>query len=121
MLLINAALVPVESPRIDNGYIRILDQKIAAFGPMPAPNPDAVSYTHLDVYKRQLPGGMGSEDFSLVTEKVPGIFLRLGAMPSDPEKVFPAHNPNVLFDESAFPIGSAVYANAAIQWLKNNQ
>lgn len=37
MLLINAALVPVESPRIDNGYIRILDQKIAAFGPMPAP------------------------------------------------------------------------------------
>ena len=40
MLLINAALVPVESPRIDNGYIRILDQKIAAFGPMPAPNPD---------------------------------------------------------------------------------
>ena len=70
---------------------------------------------------QELPGGMGSEDFSLVTEKVPGIFLRLGAMPSDPEKVFPAHNPNVLFDESAFPIGSAVYANAAIQWLKNNQ
>ena len=70
---------------------------------------------------QEIPGGMGSEDFSLVTEKVPGIFLRLGAMPSDPEKVFPAHNPYVLFDEKAFPFGSAVYANAAIQWLKNNQ
>ena len=41
MLLIKLPLVSGwKSPRIDNGYIRILDQKIAAFGPMPAPNPD---------------------------------------------------------------------------------
>ena len=40
MLLINTAIVPVESPRVELGYIKISGQKIAAFGPMPAPVPE---------------------------------------------------------------------------------
>ena len=70
---------------------------------------------------QEKPGGMGSEDFSLVTQAVPGIFLSLGAQISDPNKVYAMHNPAVLFDEDAFYVGTATYANAAIQWLKNNK
>lgn len=70
---------------------------------------------------REAEGGMGSEDFSLVTERVPGIFLTLGARVSDPESVYSMHNPAVLFDDSAFYIGAATYANTAVEWLKNNK
>lgn len=66
-------------------------------------------------------GGMGSEDFSLVAQAVPGVLVYLGARVSDPSKVFPMHNPAVLFDEEAFHVGAATYANAAIEWLKNNK
>lgn len=66
-------------------------------------------------------GGMGSEDFALVTQAVPGIFLSLGAAVSDPDKIKAMHNPAVLFDEEAFHVGTATYVNAAMQWLKNNK
>ena len=45
----------------------------------------------------------------------------LGAQASDPDKICAMHNPAVLFDEKAFHIGATTYANAAIQWLKNNK
>lgn len=70
---------------------------------------------------KEVEGGMGSEDFSLVTERVPGVFLTLGARVADESKVVGMHNPGVLFDEEVLHIGSATYANAAIQWLKNNR
>lgn len=67
------------------------------------------------------PASMGSEDFALVSERVPAVFLSLGAMVDDPEKVFSMHHPGVLFDENAFPYGSAVYAHAAMRWLEENK
>ena len=65
-------------------------------------------------------GSMGSEDFAYVSEKVPSVFLTLGARVNDDSKVFPAHSPFVQFNEDAFYVGAAVYTNTAIQWLKNN-
>ena len=67
-----------------------------------------------------VPSSMGSEDFSWVSQAVPSMFFSLGARVKDDEKVFPRHSPFVLFDESVFSTGAAVYANAAIQWLKNH-
>ena len=64
---------------------------------------------------------MGSEDFALLTGLVPGAFFNIGAEVADPEGRYSCHNPNVVFDESALPIGAATFANCAIQWLKHNK
>ena len=34
---------------------------VSLFGCSPKPDPKAVSYTHLDVYKRQVPAGVGED------------------------------------------------------------
>jgi amidohydrolase len=59
-----------------------------------------------------------SEDFSYVSELVPATFLLLCAKVEDND--FPHHNPNVVFDEDALPLGAAIYAQCATQWLNNN-
>ena len=69
----------------------------------------------------EIPAVMGSEDFALLTGLVPGAFFNIGAEVADPEGRYSCHNPNVVFDESALPIGAATFANCAIQWLKNNK
>lgn len=63
---------------------------------------------------------MGSEDFALVTQLVPATFLYLGAEVEDPAKVRRGHNPNVLFNEDCFHLGTAALAHCAIQWLENH-
>lgn len=65
-------------------------------------------------------GNMGSEDFSYVSQAVPAVFFALGGRVKEDSLVFPQHSPNVLFNEQALPIGSALYAHTAIEWLKNN-
>ncbi|GAA6514595.1 M20 family metallopeptidase [Phocea massiliensis] len=69
----------------------------------------------------EIPAVMGSEDFALLTGLVPGAFFNIGAEVADPEGRYSCHNPNVVFDESALPIGAATFANCAIQWLKHNK
>ena len=63
----------------------------------------------------------GSEDFAYVSHEVPSIMIALAA--GEPEKgyAYPLHHPKVTFDESVLPIGSAVYANAAMRWLEEHQ
>ena len=34
---------------------------------------------------------------------------------------YPHHNPRVLFDENAMPIGAAMHAQCAFEWLKNHK
>ena len=67
---------------------------------------------------QELPGGMGSEDFSPGHRKGPRHLPCAWRHALRPEKVSPPITPMSCSDESAFPIGSAVHANAAIQWLK---
>lgn len=61
---------------------------------------------------------MGGEDFSYFAEKAPGIFLGLGA--SNPEKdcIYPGHHPKYNFDEDAIPVGMAMLAEAALEYLR---
>ena len=68
----------------------------------------------------EIPAVMGSEDFALLTGLVPGAFFNIGAEVADPEGRYSCHNPNVVFDESALPIGAATFANCAIQWLNRH-
>lgn len=58
----------------------------------------------------------GTEDFSYVSDKVPSVFLKIGAgSPSS----YPMHNPNMVIDESVFVQGTAIMANCAMEFLRN--
>ena len=61
----------------------------------------------------------GSEDFAYVSQKVPSLMLALGAGDKREGYSFSQHHPEVIFDEDALPVGSAVYAYAAIRLLED--
>lgn len=61
--------------------------------------------------------GMGSEDFAEITDRVPSAYFMLGAGPEEQEKRLGQHNPKVEFNEAALPIGAAIYAKAAMDFL----
>lgn len=76
----------------------------------------------LDLYKmtNKTQRMSGSEDFAFVSEKVNSLIIGLTASVEIDGIVYPQHHPKVVFDESLLTAGAAVYANAAIEWLKNN-
>ena len=61
---------------------------------------------------------MGSEDFAFIAKEIPSSYFSLGAGIPDHSKWVGQHNPKVLFDEAALPIGTACYAQAAIAGLE---
>lgn len=61
--------------------------------------------------------GMGGEDFSYMTHEKPGTMVNLGAKLD--EETRPHHNPRFDIDENALPFGSALYAQVAVDTLKN--
>ena len=62
----------------------------------------------------------GSEDFAFISEKVPSVFIVLGAnvVPGTP---YGQHHPKVVFHEDCLPIGAAAHAQIAMEWLKHHQ
>ena len=60
---------------------------------------------------------MGSEDFSFFTQKAPGCYLSLGVRPPG-QPMRPTHSPNFDIDESVIPLGAAVLAELAYQYLE---
>lgn len=62
-----------------------------------------------------------TDDFAYVSEEVPSVFFMIGAMPTDPKQVFPLHNTNVVLNEDILPVGTAMFAHCAIEWLKENK
>ena len=67
-------------------------------------------------------GGMGSEDFSYYTHKVPSVYMLLGAGVKEENEDYgqPMHHPCVTFNEDILPTGAAIHAYGAICWLKNH-
>lgn len=59
----------------------------------------------------------GTEDFAYVAEKVPSMALWLGAGDADRA---PLHNPNMVLDEDAFELGTAIHVQVAMDWLEAN-
>ena len=60
-----------------------------------------------------------SDDVAFISEKVPTVYLMLGArVEGNP---YPHHNPRVLFSEDAMPVGAAMHAQCAFEWLKNHK
>ncbi|MBT3311091.1 MAG: amidohydrolase [Desulfobacterales bacterium] len=62
----------------------------------------------------------GSEDFAYVAEKVPGVTISISSGSSEDGFEHPLHHPKALFDDSILYVGAGIYANTAIEWLKNN-
>jgi amidohydrolase len=60
--------------------------------------------------------GMGAEDFSYMCQIAPGAMFSLGAKYDDKRR--PHHSPIFDLDESAFPIGAAILAEAAVRLLE---
>ncbi|MGI6358594.1 MAG: M20 metallopeptidase family protein [Bacillota bacterium] len=60
---------------------------------------------------------MGGEDFAYFAEKAPAIFFRLGGANEAKECIYPGHHPKYNFDEDAIPVGMAVMAEAALEYL----
>jgi amidohydrolase len=62
---------------------------------------------------------MGSEDFSFMTQRVPGCFLSLGTHdPAWGEDYCQLHQPNTRISEMALPIGAAILASVALEWME---
>ena len=62
-----------------------------------------------------------SEDFALIAEKVPSVFMYLSAGYTDERGKYPAHNPKVQFNEGVCPIGAACLSQCATPWFKNHK
>lgn len=62
---------------------------------------------------------MVAEDVAEFLQRVPGCFFVLGAQPrhTTPE---PHHSPRFDIDEAALPLGAAILAQAAFDWLHHN-
>jgi amidohydrolase len=63
---------------------------------------------------------MGSEDFSFVGQKVPSMFMWMGGRVEDDSLVYPLHHNHMVLNEESFPIGTAMHAYCAMEWLKNH-
>ena len=63
---------------------------------------------------------MGSEDFAEVSLRVPSGFFNLGMGNASEGYSYSVHSPKVDFDESAMPLGTALFLHCAKEWLKQN-
>ncbi len=64
---------------------------------------------------------MGAEDFSYMAQAAPGCFVRLGVHdPAWGDTYYNVHRADFQMDENALPIGAAMLAAAAIQWMERN-
>lgn len=60
---------------------------------------------------------MAGEDFAYYLQQRPGVFLTLGCQNSSVGAHFPHHHPQFTIDEQALPLGSAVLAATALEFL----
>lgn len=63
---------------------------------------------------------MGSEDFSLYLQKIPGALIRLGTHNNDERSKRALHSNDIHFDESAISTGIKVMTTALVDLLENN-
>jgi len=60
---------------------------------------------------------MGSEDFAFYLERVPGSLLLIGTRNEKIDSIHPPHSPYYTIDEDALPIGAAIHAAFAHDYL----
>jgi len=68
-----------------------------------------------------LPPMTGSEDFSFYQEKIPGVFIFVGAMNAEKGAHYGQHHERFNIDEDALEIGTALHAQYAIDFLNEER
>lgn len=68
----------------------------------------------------EIPTACGTEDFTSIAERVPSVMLNIGAGSLEKGHTCSMHNPSMIVDEDVLPLGAALYAHCALQYLKNN-
>ena len=63
---------------------------------------------------------MAGEDFAYYLEEKPGCFAFFGIANPEIDAVHSHHSNFFKIDERALPIGSAMYAQYALQWLEEH-
>lgn len=74
----------------------------------------------LDNSKNSQAKNYASEDFAYISNVVPSAMVMLAAGTPEEGHCYPLHHPKATFNEDALPIGAAVYANTAMEWLNDN-
>lgn len=62
--------------------------------------------------------GLGAEDFGCFSEIAPGAMFSLGCRLKDQERFL--HNPQFDLDEGCLPVGSAIFAETALRFLRRH-
>lgn len=88
----------------------LTEEMVGYIGAMGIPN--AVPYPGITA--------SASEDFAVIADKVPSMFMHISAGFPDERGQYPAHNPKVLFNEDCLPMGAAIYAECALKWLAHH-
>ena len=67
-----------------------------------------------------VPAITGAEDFSFFSQKVPGLFIRLGGMPKgkDPLTAAPHHTPEFYIDDSGLITGVNVMSQLVFDYME---
>ncbi len=63
---------------------------------------------------------MAGDDFAYFSNAVPGAYFKLGVGNKEIDAVYPIHSPKFRADDAALPIGAAVLAQTAAEYLKND-
>ena len=64
---------------------------------------------------------LGSEDFSEFSMRYPSVFAMLGTKNEKLQTDFPHHHPRFNLDDSELFLGTALYAQYAVDFLENNE
>jgi len=101
----------------------------------PVLNNDKTTHDNIKRYLRNLEGldvidfsesgpayrTMISEDYAYISSEVPSTYLLISGGKAEDGYCYPQHHPKALFNEDAIPVSAAVYAHAAIEWLKEHK
>ncbi|NLU08632.1 MAG: amidohydrolase [Clostridiales bacterium] len=69
---------------------------------------------------REIPTACGTEDFTSIAECVPSVMINIGAGSIKDGHIYSMHNPKMTVNEKVLPLGTAIYAHCAAQYLENH-
>ena len=75
-------------------------------------------YTSAELSADTKKGEGGSEDFAYISREIPSVMVALACGNKKDGYTYPLHHPKTSFDESAFYVGTATYAQFAFKGLQ---
>lgn len=69
---------------------------------------------------RLSPQIMAAEDFGFYAQKIPAAFFGVGVRSGEDGELYQVHTPHLVVDEGALPVGAALHAAVAIEFLNKH-